>query len=568
MSNMLVSTLREVPAEAEIDSHKLMLRAGMIRKMAAGVYNYMPIGLKVLKNIEEIVREEMNTAGAQEFLASAVLPAELWQESGRWDVYGDEMFRLKDRNNRDFCLGPTHEEVFTDIIRQEVKSYKDLPLNLYQIQSKYRDERRPRFGVMRTKTFTMKDAYSFDIDEAGLDKSYQDMFDAYTRIFARCELDNAPVQADSGAIGGAYSAEFMVKSEVGEDEIVFCKECDYAANIEKAVSVNHEPCKEEMLELEEVETPEIKTIEDLHKFMNTDASKCAKTLIFDADGKSVAVVVRGDRDVNDTKVANAVGGVVEMEMASEEMVKAVTGAETGFAGPIGIKADYLFIDQEVVDQSNLVVGANKTGFHIKNANFGRDFEGVVGDFRSVQHGDKCSNCGGELEIMRGVEVGHIFKLGTKYSEAMDCTYVDKDGKSHPIQMGCYGIGVERTAAAIIEQHHDENGIKWPLSVAPYHVIVVPVNMKKEEQVENAEKIYKQLESIGVETILDDRNERPGFKFKDAELIGIPMRITVGKDIVDGKVEFVLRETGEKELIALEDIEARVREEFKKKNVRL
>ena len=478
------------------------------------------------------------------------------------------MFRLQDRTGKDYCLGPTHEEVFTDIIRQEVKSYKDLPLNLYQIQSKYRDERRPRFGVMRTKTFTMKDAYSFDIDEAGLDKSYQDMFDAYTRIFARCELDNAPVQADSGAIGGAYSAEFMVKSEVGEDEIVFCKECDYAANIEKAVSVNHEPCKEEMLELEEVETPEIKTIEDLHKFMNTDASKCAKTLIFDADGKSVAVVVRGDRDVNDTKVANAVGGVVEMEMASEEMVKAVTGAETGFAGPIGIKADYLFIDQEVVDQSNLVVGANKTGFHIKNANFGRDFEGVVGDFRSVQHGDKCSNCGGELEIMRGVEVGHIFKLGTKYSEAMDCTFVDKEGKSHPIQMGCYGIGVERTAAAIIEQHHDENGIKWPLSVAPYHVIVVPVNMKKEEQVENAEKIYKQLESIGVEAILDDRNERPGFKFKDAELIGIPMRITVGKDIVDGKVEFVLRETGEKELIALEDIEARVREEFKKKNVRL
>ena len=568
MSNMLVSTLREVPAEAEIDSHKLMLRAGMIRKMAAGVYNYMPIGLKVLKNIEEIVREEMNAAGAQEFLASAVLPAELWQESGRWDVMGPEMFRLQDRTGKDYCLGPTHEEVFTDIIRQEVKSYKDLPLNLYQIQSKYRDERRPRFGVMRTKTFTMKDAYSFDIDEAGLDKSYQDMFDAYTRIFARCELDNAPVQADSGAIGGAYSAEFMVKSEVGEDEIVFCKECDYAANIEKAVSVNHEPCKEEMLELEEVETPEIKTIEDLHKFMNTDASKCAKTLIFDADGKSVAVVVRGDRDVNDTKVANAVGGVVEMEMASEEMVKAVTGAETGFAGPIGIKADYLFIDQEVVDQSNLVVGANKTGFHIKNANFGRDFEGVVGDFRSVQHGDKCSNCGGELEIMRGVEVGHIFKLGTKYSEAMDCTFVDKEGKSHPIQMGCYGIGVERTAAAIIEQHHDENGIKWPLSVAPYHVIVVPVNMKKEEQVENAEKIYKQLESIGVEAILDDRNERPGFKFKDAELIGIPMRITVGKDIVDGKVEFVLRETGEKELIALEDIEARVREEFKKKNVRL
>ena len=568
MSRMLMPTLKEVPSDAEITSHQLMLRAGMIRKMASGIYNQLPMGIRVFRKVEDIIREEMNAKGAQEISCALLVPAELWQESGRWDVMGPEMFRLKDRNGRDYCLGPTHEETFTHIVRNEITSYKQLPLNLYQIETKFRDERRPRFGVMRTKTFTMKDAYSFDIDEAGLDKSYQDMFDAYTRIFARCELDNAPVQADSGAIGGAYSAEFMVKSEVGEDEIVFCKECDYAANIEKAVSVNHEPCKEEMLELEEVETPEIKTIEDLHKFMNTDASKCAKTLIFDADGKSVAVVVRGDRDVNDTKVANAVGGVVEMEMASEEMVKAVTGAETGFAGPIGIKADYLFIDQEVVDQSNLVVGANKTGFHIKNANFGRDFEGVVGDFRSVQHGDKCSNCGGELEIMRGVEVGHIFKLGTKYSEAMDCTFVDKEGKSHPIQMGCYGIGVERTAAAIIEQHHDENGIKWPLSVAPYHVIVVPVNMKKEEQVENAEKIYKQLESIGVEAILDDRNERPGFKFKDAELIGIPMRITVGKDIVDGKVEFVLRETGEKELIALEDIEARVREEFKKKNVRL
>mgnify|MGYP002570968460 CR=1 FL=1 len=568
MSKMLMPTLKEIPSDAEITSHQLMLRAGMIRKMASGVYNQLPMGIRVFNKIQEIIREELNKKGCQEILCSALIPAELWKESGRWDVMGAEMMRLKDRNDRDFCLGPTHEEVFTDLIKQEITSYKQLPLNLYQIQVKYRDERRPRFGVMRTRSFTMKDAYSFDTDEAGLDKSYQDMFDAYTNIFARCGLDNSPVQADTGAIGGSVSAEFMVKSEVGEDEIVFCKECDYAANIEKAVSVNHEPCKEEMLELEEVETPEIKTIEDLLKFMNTDASKCAKTLIFDADGKSVAVVVRGDRDVNDTKVANAVGGVVEMEMASEEMVKAVTGAETGFAGPIGIKADYLFIDQEVVDQSNLVVGANKTGFHIKNANFGRDFEGVVGDFRSVQHGDKCSNCGGELEIMRGVEVGHIFKLGTKYSEAMDCTYVDKDGKSHPIQMGCYGIGVERTAAAIIEQHHDENGIKWPLSVAPYHVIVVPVNMKKEEQVENAEKIYKQLESIGVETILDDRNERPGFKFKDAELIGIPMRITVGKDIVDGKVEFVLRETGEKELIALEDIEARVREEFKKKNVRL
>ena len=417
-------------------------------------------------------------------------------------------------------------------------------------------------------SFTMKDAYSFDADQEGLDKSYNDMFDAYTRIFARCELDNSPVQADSGAMGGSASAEFMVKSEVGEDEIVFCSGCDYAANIEKATSVNHEASTEEMKEMSEIETPNVHTIEELQDFFKMEAGQFAKTLIYYADGKTVAVVVRGDRDVNETKVANAIGGAVEFELASEDTIKTVTGAEVGFAGPIGIKADYLFIDQEVVDQSNLVVGANKTGFHIKNANFGRDFEGVVGDFRSVQHGDKCSNCGGELEIMRGVEVGHIFKLGTKYSEAMDCTFVDKEGKSHPIQMGCYGIGVERTAAAIIEQHHDENGIKWPLSVAPYHVIVVPVNMKKEEQVENAEKIYKQLESIGVEAILDDRNERPGFKFKDAELIGIPMRITVGKDIVDGKVEFKLRKEADKEIISVDEVLDRVKAEFVKNNVKL
>lgn len=568
MSKMFVPTLKEVPADAEITSHQLMLRSGMIKKMSSGLYNHLPLGLRVFNKISDIIREEMNAKDGNEIFCTGIIPAELWKESGRWETMGPELFRFKDRIERDYCLGPTHEEVFTDIVRQEVKSYKDLPLNLYQIQAKYRDEIRPRFGVMRTKTFLMKDAYSFDIDEAGLDKSYKDMFDAYIKIFDRCGLENSPVQADSGAIGGSFSAEFMVKSEVGEDEIVFCKHCDYAANIEKAESVNHKPCKEEMLGLEEVHTPEIKTIEELQQFMNVSASKCAKTLIFDADGRSVAVVVRGDRDVNDTKVANAIGDVIEMDMASSEMVKIVTGAETGFAGPIGIKADYVFIDQEVVDQSNLIVGANKTQYHIKNANYGRDFEGLVGDFRCVQHGDKCTKCGGELEIMRGVEVGHIFKLGTKYSEKMNCTFVDKDGKSQPVQMGCYGIGVERTAAAIIEQHHDENGIKWPLSVAPYHAIVVPINMKNEEQVQNAEKIYKRLESMGVETILDDRDERPGFKFKDAELIGVPIRITVGKDITDGEVEFVLRETGEKELIKVEDIEVKVKEEFKKNKIRL
>ena len=568
MSNMLVSTLREVPAEAEIDSHKLMLRAGMIRKMAAGIYNYMPLGLKALKNVEEIVREEMNAAGAQEFLASAMLPAELWQESGRWDVYGAEMFRLKDRNNRDYCLGPTHEETFTHIVRNEITSYKQLPLNLYQIETKFRDERRPRFGVMRTRNFTMKDAYSFDADQEGLDKSYDDMFDAYTRIFARCELDNSPVQADSGAMGGSASAEFMVKSEVGEDEIVFCSGCDYAANIEKATSVNHEASTEEMKEMGEIETPNVHTIEELQDFFKMDAGQFAKTLIYYADGKTVAVVVRGDRDVNETKVANAIGGAVEFELASEDTIKAVTGAEVGFAGPIGIKTDYLFIDQEVVDQRNVIVGANKTGYHIQNANFGRDFEGQVGDFRNVQEGDKCPKCGQPLEIMRGVEVGHIFKLGTKYSESMGATFLDQNGKSQPIIMGCYGIGVERTVAAVIEQHHDENGIIWPLAIAPYHVVVVPVNVKKEEHLENAEKIYKELEAAGVEVLLDDRNERAGFKFKDSDLLGIPMRITVGKDIVDGKVEFKLRKEADKEIISVDEVLDRVKAEFAKNNVKL
>ena len=568
MSKMLMPTLKEIPSDAEITSHQLMLRAGMIRKMASGIYNQLPMGIRVFRKVEDIIREEMNAKGAQEISCALLVPAELWQESGRWDVMGPEMFRLKDRNGRDYCLGPTHEETFTHIVRNEITSYKQLPLNLYQIETKFRDERRQRFGVMRTRNFTMKDAYSFDADQEGLDKSYDDMFDAYTRIFARCELDNSPVQADSGAMGGSASAEFMVKSEVGEDEIVFCSGCDYAANIEKATSVNHEASTEEMKEMGEIETPNVHTIEELQDFFKMDAGQFAKTLIYYADGKTVAVVVRGDRDVNETKVANAIGGAVEFELASEDTIKAVTGAEVGFAGPIGIKTDYLFIDQEVVDQRNVIVGANKTGYHIQNANFGRDFEGQIGDFRNVQEGDKCPKCGQPLEIMRGVEVGHIFKLGTKYSESMGATFLDQNGKSQPIIMGCYGIGVERTVAAVIEQHHDENGIIWPLAIAPYHVVVVPVNVKKEEHLENAEKIYKELEAAGVEVLLDDRNERAGFKFKDSDLLGIPMRITVGKDIVDGKVEFKLRKEADKEIISVDEVLDRVKAEFAKNNVKL
>ncbi|MCC0646341.1 MULTISPECIES: proline--tRNA ligase [unclassified Clostridioides] len=568
MSKMFMPTLKEIPADAEITSHQLMVRSGMIKKMTSGVYNQLPMGLRVFKKIEQIIREELNKKDCQEILCAALLPSELWKESGRWTAMGAEMFRLKDRTEREYCLGPTHEEAFTDIIRQEITSYKQLPLNLYQIQVKYRDERRPRFGVMRTKTFTMKDAYSFDVDEAGLDKSYQDMFDAYVSIFDRCGLDNSPVQADSGAIGGSTSAEFMVKSEVGEDEVVFCSGCDYAANVERAESCNAVSEKEEMKELEEVHTPGASTIKELEEFLNASPDKFAKTLVYEADGKTVVVVVRGDREVNEVKVSNAIGSVIEFALATDDVVRKVTNAEVGFAGPIGVNADYVFIDKEIVEQRNIVVGANKTEYHIRNANYGRDFKGIVGDFRNVQEGDKCIVCGKPLEIARGVEVGHIFKLGTKYSESMNANFIDRDGKSKPIIMGCYGIGVERTAAAIIEQHNDEKGIIWPLSVAPYHVVIVPANMKNEEQMSLAEKIYNDLQDMGVEVLLDDRDERIGVKFNDSELIGIPMRITVGKNIDEGKVEFKLRYEEDKELIKIEEISEKVKAEFIKNNVKL
>ncbi|MDU1685229.1 MAG: proline--tRNA ligase [Clostridium perfringens] len=568
MSNMLVGTLREVPAEAEIESHKLMLRAGLMRKMAAGIYNYMPLGLKVIENVKNIVREEMNNAGAQEFLASALIPAELWQESGRWDAYGAEMFRLKDRHNRDFCLGPTHEEVFTDIVRNEIKSYKQLPLNLYQIQTKYRDERRPRFGVMRSREFIMKDGYSFDKDQEGLDLAYEKMRKAYVNIFNRCGLDAKAVAADSGAIGGSGSAEFMVKSEVGEDDVVFCTACDYAANIEKAPSTPEHAEKEELMEVEKVETPAVKSIEDLAKFFECSPKKIAKTLIFQADDNVVAVVLRGDREANEVKIANAIGEVIELEMASEEAVKEATGAAVGFAGPMGIKVDMLLVDQEVANMYNFIIGANETDMHLKNVNYGRDFEGIVGDFRNVTIGEKCPECGKEITISRGTEVGHIFKLGTKYSESMGATFIDEDGKAKPFIMGCYGIGVTRTVASIIEQHNDENGIIWPLEVAPYHVSVIPANVKNEEQATKAEEIYNELRKMGVEALLDDRKERAGVKFKDSELMGIPMRITVGKMIGEGQVEFKLRNGGEVETLSIEEVYNRVREEFERANLSL
>lgn len=563
LSNMLITTLREVPAEAELPSHKLMLRSGMMRKMASGIYNYMPLGLRTLKKVENIVREEMDRAGAQEFLASAIIPAELWQESGRWEVFGPEMFRLSDRNERQFCLGPTHEEVFTDIARAVIKSYKQLPLNLYQIQTKYRDERRPRFGVMRSREFTMKDAYSFDKDYEGLDITYNKMYEAYKKIFERCGVDCSAVEADSGAMGGSGSAEFMVKSEYGEDEVVFCDTCSYAANMEKAPSTPEKAEVEDAKGLEKVETPNAKTIDELIKFFNITPKKFAKTLIYKADDKVVAVMVRGDREVNETKVTNTIGGAVEFELADEKTVKEATTAEIGFAGPMGIKVDFLLVDEEVSNMYNFVVGANETGYHYVNVNYGRDFDGTIGDFRNVTSEDKCPKCGGKVTIARGIEVGHIFKLGTKYSESMGAVFSDEDGKSKPLIMGCYGIGVNRTMASIIEQHHDENGIVWPLAVAPYHVIVIPAVSKNEEQMKAAEELYNSLKEIGVEVLLDDRNERAGVKFKDADLIGIPMRITVGRMVSEGKVEFKIRSNSEAEEIEISSVIEKVKEEFKK-----
>ncbi len=567
LSKMLISTLREVPGEAEIASHQLMLRAGMIRKSATGIYTFMPNGVRVLKNVENIVREEMDRAGAQEFLASALIPANLWQESGRWDVMGPEMIRLKDRNGRDFCLGPTHEEVFTDLARNEIKSYKQLPLNLYQIQTKYRDERRPRFGVMRSREFIMKDAYSFDKDNEGLDISYMKMYEAYNKIFTRCNLEFSSVEADSGAMGGSGSAEFMVKSDIGEDEIAFCTGCNYAANTEKATSKLEDAEKKEEKELKKIATPDVRTIEELVTFFNTSNKKFAKTLIYKADGKVVAVMVRGDRSLNETKVSNALGGIMELEMADAETVLKATSAETGFAGPIGLQVDTLLVDEEVTRMSNFIVGANDTGYHYENVNYERDFNGIVGDYKLVAEGDMCPKCGSPINIRRGVEVGHIFKLGTKYSESMGANYLDENGKEKPLVMGCYGIGINRTVAAIIEQHHDENGILWPMAVAPYKVIVMPANVKNEEQMNRAEKIYEDLKTRGVDVLLDDRNERVGVKFKDADLIGIPIRVTVGKKVVEDIVEFKLRKNQDIEEANIEDVVDRIEKEFLANNLK-
>lgn len=538
MSRLLMPTLREVPSEAEITSHKLMLRAGLIRRLAAGIYSYLPLGLRSEKKIEQIVREEMDAAGAQELLMAALLPAEAYQASGRWEVFGPSMFKMKDRNDRDFCLGPTHEEIFTQTVIDNVKSYKEYPMTLYQIQTKYRDEGRPRFGLMRGREFVMKDAYSFDLDEKGLDESYKKMYDAYCRIFTRLGLDFTIVDADSGAMGGSGSQEFMVKSPVGEDGIAYCDACGYAANYEKAECIVQEkPSLKGDFALEKIHTPNAHTIEELVAFLNAEPYNFAKTIIYKADDKYVAAMVRGDREINEVKLKNIVGCTDDLELAAPAIVRDLTHAEVGFAGPIGLDIP-VYVDKEVTFMENFVVGANETDMHYKNVNLGRDFEATqVADIRLIEDGDVCPKCGQPIKTAQGIEVGHIFKLGTKYSEALGLKYLDEQGKSQTVVMGCYGIGVTRCLAAIIEQSHDDNGIIWPVSIAPYQAIVVPANYKSEEQVELAEKIYEDLKAQGIEVLIDDRAERAGVKFKDADLIGIPVRVVVGKKCGEGIVEY-------------------------------
>lgn len=546
VSKLYAPTLREVPAEAEVVSHQLMLRAGFMRKAAGGIYTYLPLAWRVLKKIERIVREEMDAKGSQELLMPIVQPAEIWQESGRWDVYGAEMFRLQDRHNRCFCLGPTHEEMVTTLIRGDVRSYRQLPLSVYQIQNKYRDERRPRFGLMRGREFIMKDAYSFDRDEAGLDRSYQDMYDAYTNIFTRCGLNFRPVEADSGAIGGSGSHEFMVIADSGEAEIVFCTSCDYAANVEKAELFPLEAEEEAMLTKEEVVTPDCKTIADVCAYLKLPVDHSVKAVAYNSEKGLILCFIRGDHEVNEIKVINTCG-VIDLEMATEEQLTAA-GTVGGYMGPVGIdnKKVIVVVDATVMKMHNVCCGANKEGFHFINVNPDRDFTPTyVADIRLIQEGDPCPHCGGEVSKARGIEVGQVFKLFTKYSSALKATYLDENGKEQPMVMGCYGVGVSRTMAAAIEQNYDDNGIIWPIEIAPYHVLVVPVNTKDEASAAKAEEIYMQLKKVGLETVIDDRNERPGVKFKDADLIGYPLRVVVGpKTLTEGKLEVKIRKTGE------------------------
>jgi proline--tRNA ligase len=553
VSKMYAPTLREVPSEAEIASHQLLLRAGFMRKSTNGMYTYLPLAWRVIRKIEAIIREEMEEKGAQEIMMPIMQPAEIWQESGRWGAYGAEMIRLKDRHGHEYCLGPTHEEMVTTVVKSDVRSYRQLPLNLFQIQDKFRDERRPRFGLMRSRDFIMKDGYSFDRDEAGLDASYQAMYDAYTNIFNRCGLNFRPVEADSGAIGGNGSHEFMVLAESGEAEIVYCSECEYAADIEKAELHTIEAPAEEEKAVEKIATPNCKTIEAVCSFLNIPVDHSMKAVAFQSEKGLILCFVRGDHEVNEIKVVNTVG-VTEVEMADPELL-AKCGTVGGYMGPVGLDAKKVIIvvDQSVMKMHNVCCGANEEGYHLVNVNPGRDFTPTfVADIRLMAEGDPCPHCGAPVKKARGIEVGQVFKLFTKYSKAMHATYLDENGKEQPMVMGCYGIGVGRTMAAAVEQNNDKDGMIWPVAIAPYEVLVVPVNVKDEASTAKAEEIYAALQKAGVETVIDDRKERPGVKFKDADLIGYPIRVVVGpKTLTTGELEVKIRRSGEVKMLPLD-----------------
>lgn len=558
LSHLFLPTLRETPSEAEIISHQLMLRAGLIRKSSAGIYTYLPLAHRVIKKVIRIIEEEMDRGGGQELMLPIVQPSEIWKETGRWDVYGDEMFRLRDRHGREFCLGPTHEEIITTLVRNEVRSYRDLPLRLYQIQNKYRDEIRPRFGIMRGREFIMKDLYSFDRDEEGLKASYDAMYEAYCRIFTRCGLKFRPVEADSGAIGGDASHEFMVLAEAGEAVILYCDQCSYAANIEKASSIPLD-CdeSEELSTMKRVETPGKTSIDAVGDYLKINPDRIVKTLFVQTAEQLLAVLVRGDDDINEIKLGNIINS--KFHWATPEEVAMVAPLPIGYVGPINLPKEIRIIaDQRVMKMKTAVCGANEEGFHLTGVRPGQDFTvHEVVDLRSARSGDGCPHCAGRLQEVRGIEVGHIFKLGTKYSKSLQAVYLDESGTEKTIVMGCYGIGVTRTVAAAIEQYNDDNGIIWPVPIAPYHVIVVPVN---KEQLPVAEELYSQLRNAGIEVVLDDRDERPGVKFKDADLIGIPLRITLGpKSLANSEAEVRIRATGEDLRWSMDDVVSRTQE---------
>lgn len=550
----LLPTLKENPAEAEVVSHRLMLRAGFMKKLTSGIYSYLPYGLAAIRRVEDIVREEMNRAGAQEILMPMVQPADLWEESGRYADYGPELLRFKDRHERESCLGPTHEEVVTDIMRRYVHSYRNLPLNLYQIQTKFRDEIRPRFGLMRGREFIMKDAYSFDVNDKEAEVSYRRMYDAYVRIFSRCGLKFRAVEADSGAIGGSFSHEFMVLAENGEDTIVFCQSCDYAANLEKAAVVAPQQAESpELGDLEKIETPGKRKVATVCEFLGIEPKDLVKILVYMADGKPVGVLLRGDHILEEVKLKNLLGAT-DLVMTDDKEVFDATGVPGGYLGPVGTSIR-LIADQQVAAMNNFYTGGNEKNFHLKNVNIHRDFQvEFVADLRQITADDVCPSCGGNLELTEGIEVGHIFKLGDKYSKAMQAVFQDSEGQEKPFIMGCYGIGVSRVVAAAIEQNHDENGIIFPLPLAPYAAVILNLGINDEKITAMAESLYEDLRELGVPTLLDDRDERPGAKFKDADLLGIPYRITVGKRFVkDGIIELRHRKDGTTEEMAAGDL---------------